>query len=197
VSDTIIRGFIERAEASDVGSSIRTRACLQKRDDAGCCRRPGTALLIFKFLAVLVCLCTAAAPSLGQGDRRVPVLSSYTVTMDHASVPRVEYNFIATEEAWKELWLRINRYEKAPKIDFARSFVLINGKDEADPNGLGISVIADSAGVVREEIFGTRIGYRKSRRTKLVFSEVSREGVTGILREDPALRRGVVVPLPH
>jgi hypothetical protein len=154
-------------------------------------------MLIFTFLAVFAFSCSSTAQMSGQSDRHVPVLSTHAVTMDNARVPQVEYDFIATEETWKELWLQINRYEKAPKIDFAKSFVLINHKDEADPNSLGIFVIADPAGVVRVELLSTRIGYRKSRRTKIIFSEVSREGVTGILREDHSLRRGVVIALPR
>ena len=152
--------------------------------------------VIYTFLSVFVCVHISALPMQGQGDRRVPVLRSFTMTIDDAALPEVEYDVVVSSRHWKELWLGIKPHEKAPDIDFANNFIIINRKDAADPNSLGISVIADSAGVVRVEVLSTRIGFKPSRRTKLIFSELSREGVSGVLREHPTLRRGVVIPIP-
>jgi hypothetical protein len=110
----------------------------------------------------------------------------------------IKAGFIATEAKWKAAWAKVNPKEKRPRVDFTRHFLLVSAHDAADPNrrSASASVLKDDKGVVTLGGACTLIGFEPSDRTTYRFYKVSREGVTGVRRFDPARNKSVVVPLP-
>ncbi len=93
---------------------------------------------------------------------------------------------------WKEAWAKVNPKEKLPEVDFAKHFLLVSAQDAADPNRRGASVLKDDKGVVTVSEISTLIGFKPSDQTIYHFYKVSREGVTGVRRFDPAQKKLVV-----
>jgi hypothetical protein len=149
-----------------------------------------------KFLAAWVLLGVAGAVALAQPGERLPILDTFRGTVANDKKPELKTGFVATEAKWKEVWAKVNPKEKRPEVDFAKHFLLVSAQDAADPNRGGASVLKDDKGVVMVRETSTLIGFTPSDRTMYRFYKVSREGVTGVRRFDPAQKKSVVVPLP-
>ena len=149
-----------------------------------------------KFLTACVFVGVAGAVALAQDGERLPILDTFKGTAANDKKPDLKTGFVATEAKWKETWAKVNPKQKLPKVDFARHFLLVIERDAADPNRCIVSVLKDAKGVVSVSVSCTCIGFKRSDRTTYCFYRVSRKGVTGVHRFDPAKRKVVVEPLP-
>ena len=149
-----------------------------------------------KFLAAWVFLGVAGAVALAQPGERLPILDTFQGTVANDKKPALKTGFIASEAEWKEVWAKVNPKQKLPAVDFAKHFLLVTTKDQADPNRSSISVLKDDKGVVRVSEISTLIGFKPSDQTIYRFHKVSRKGVTGVHRFDPAQAKVVIDPLP-
>ena len=149
-----------------------------------------------KFLTAWLIVGVAGAVAAAQPREKLTVLDTFQGTVANDKKPALKTDFIASEAEWKEVWAKINPKEKLPAVDFAKHFLLVTTKDPADPNKGGLSVFKDDKGVVNLTVISTLIGFQPSDQTTYRFHKVSREGVTGVLRFDPAQKKMVVDPLP-
>ena len=151
----------------------------------------------FQFLTACVLLGVAGAAAPAE-PAELPILDTFQGTVANDKKPAVNAGFIATEAKWKATWAKVNPKEKRPRVDFTRHFLLVSAHDAADPNrrSASASVLKDDKGVVTLGGVCTLIGFEPSDRTTYRFYKVSRAGVTGVRRFDPARNKSVVVPLP-
>jgi hypothetical protein len=149
-----------------------------------------------KFLAACVFVGVAGAEALAQPAEKLPILDTFQGTLANDKKPQLKTGFVATEAEWKEAWAKVKPKEKLPEVDFAKHFLLVSTQDAADPNRSSISVLKDDKGVVTVSVTSTLIGFRASDETIYRFHKVSREGVTGVRRFDPAQKKSVVDLLP-
>lgn len=150
-----------------------------------------------KFLTACVLLGVAAAAALAQPGDKLPILDTFQGTVANHKKPELKTGFIATEADWKQVWAKVNSKEKLPAVDFAKHFLLVSTQDAADPNHRSASVLKDDKGVVTVIETSTLIGFTPSDQTIYRFYKVSREGVTGMRRFDPAQKKAVIDPLPN
>src|SRR5262245_58793441 len=153
-------------------------------------------MCICKFLTAYVVLAIAGAVVLAQPGERLPILDTFQGTVANDKKPELKTGFVATEAKWKEAWAKVNPKAKLPAVDFAQHFLLVSAQDAADPNRRSASVLKDDKGVVTVSEASTLIGFTPSDQTVYRFYKVSREGVTGVRRFEPAQKKSVVVPLP-
>jgi hypothetical protein len=137
------------------------------------------------------------AVALAQPGNKLPILDTFQGTVANEKKPDLKTGFIAAEADWKAVWARVNPKETPPAVDFTKHFLLVSTQDAADPNRRGTSVVKDDKGVVSLREVSTLVGFRPSDRTIYRFHKVSREGVTGVRRFDPAQKKSVVDPLPR
>jgi hypothetical protein len=149
-----------------------------------------------KFVTACVLLGVAGAVALAQPGEKLPILDTFQVTVANDKKPTLKTGFIATEKEWEEVWAKVNPKEKLPAVDFAKHLLLVSPQDAADPNRRSTSVVKDDKGTVMVSEISTLIGFQPSDRTIYRFHKVSREGVTGVGRFDPAQKKPVVEPLP-
>jgi hypothetical protein len=149
-----------------------------------------------KFLTACVFVGVAGAVALAQPGEKLPILDTFQGTVANDKKPKLKTGFVATEKEWKEVWATVNPKEKLPEVDFAKHFLLVSGQDAADPNRRSASVLKDDKGVVTVSETSTLIGFKPSDQTIYRFYKVSREGVTGVRRFDPAQKKSVVDLLP-
>jgi hypothetical protein len=149
-----------------------------------------------KFLTACVFLVVAGAVALAQPGEKLPILDKFQVTVANDKKPELKTNFVATEKEWKAVWEKVNPKEKLPEVDFAKHFLLVTTQDAADPNKSSVSASKDDKGVITVSVISTLIGFKASDQTIYRFHKVSREGVTGVQRFDPAQKKMVVDPLP-
>jgi hypothetical protein len=148
------------------------------------------------YLAACLFVGVACAVALAQPENNLSILDTLQVTVADDKKPALKTSFIASEAEWKMVWNKVNPNEKPPAVDFAKHFLLVTLKNQADPNKSGVSVLKDGNGVVRVNEISTLIGFKASMQTIYRFHKVSREGVTGVLRFDPMQKKMVVDPLP-
>jgi hypothetical protein len=134
--------------------------------------------------------------ALAQAGQKLPILETFQGTVANDKKPALKTDFIATEADWKVVWAKVNPKEKLPAVDFAKHFLLVNMQDPADPNKRSFSIHKDDKGVVSLNGISTLIGFQASNQTTYRFLKVSRDGVTGVRRFDPAQNKMVVDPLP-
>jgi hypothetical protein len=149
-----------------------------------------------KFLTACVFVGVACAAALAKPGEKLPILATSQGTVANDKKPELKTGFIAAEADWKAVWAKVNPKEKLPAVDFAKHFLLVATHDAADPNRRFVSVLKDDKGVVTLNVGSTLIGFKASDRTVYTFYKVSREGVTGVRRFDPAQKKAVVDPLP-
>jgi hypothetical protein len=149
-----------------------------------------------KFLTACLFVGVAGAVALAQDRERLPILDKFEGTAANDKKPDLSTGFVATEAKWKETWAKVNPKQELPKVDFAKHFLLVIEQDAADPNHCSVSILKDGKGVVSMSVSCTCIGFKPSDRTTYYFYRVSREGVTGVHRFDPAKQKVVVEPLP-
>jgi hypothetical protein len=149
-----------------------------------------------KFLTACVLVGVAGTVALAQPGQRLPILDTFQGTVANDKKPEFKTGFVATEAEWKEAWAKVNPKEKLPEVDFAKHFLLVSPRDAANPNRSSASVLKDDKGVATVSETSTLIGFKPSDQTIYRFYKVSREGVTGVRRFDPAQKKSVVDPLP-
>jgi hypothetical protein len=150
-----------------------------------------------QFLTACVFAGIAGAVALAQAGEKLPILDTFQGTVANDKKPELKTGFIAAEAGWKEVWAKVNPKEKLPAVDFAKHILLVSTQDAADPNRRSASVLKDDKGVVRLIETSTLIGFKASDQTIYRFYKVSREGVTGVRRFDPAQKKAVIDPLPQ
>ncbi|HKB38370.1 MAG TPA: hypothetical protein VKD72_18145 [Gemmataceae bacterium] len=150
----------------------------------------------YKFLSACVLVGVAGALALAQPGEKLPILETFQGKVANDKKPKLKTGFLAAEADWKAVWARVNPREKLPAVDFTKHFLLISTQDAADPNRRGASAVKDDKGIVTLNEVSTLIGFEPSEQTIYRFYKVSRAGVTGLRRFDPAQKKVVVDPLP-
>jgi hypothetical protein len=148
------------------------------------------------FVIACVMVGVTSAIALAQPGEKQKILDTFQGTVAKNNKPELKTDFIATEADWKTVWAKVNPTEKLPDVDFARHFLLVAMYDAADPNKRSVSALKDDKGVITLNVISTLIGFQASDRTGYTFYKLSREGVTGVRRFDPAQKKAVVDPLP-
>lgn len=146
-----------------------------------------------KFLTACVFL---AAASVAQAGEKLPIVATFQGAVANDKKPDLKTGFVAAEADWKAVWAKVNPKEKLPAVDFDKHLLLVLTQDPADPNKSSVSVVKDGKGIVTVNMMSTLIGFMPSDHTIYRFHKVSRAGVTGVRRFDPAAMKMVVEPLP-
>ncbi len=151
---------------------------------------------VCQLLSACLWAAVAGAVAVAQPGDKLPIQETYKGTVDNDKKPELKAGYIATAAEWKEVWAKVNPKDKLPAVDFMKDILLITMKDAADPNKGSVSVAKDDKGVLKVLQISTKIGFQPSTQTTYSFHKVSRDGVTGVERFDPAQKKMVVDPLP-
>jgi len=154
-------------------------------------------MIVRRFLTACLFVGVACAMAQAQPSAKLPILDTYQSTVSNDKKPVLKTGFIAAKADWQEVWAKVNPKQELPTVDFAKHFLLVSTQDAADPNRRHTSISKDDKGVVAMMEISTLIGFRPSDQTIFRFYKVSREGVTGVRRFDPVLRKRVVHPVPE
>ncbi|MGF1581983.1 MAG: hypothetical protein ACFCD0_21870 [Gemmataceae bacterium] len=132
-----------------------------------------------------------------QEPKTLRVLAEHMAIVKKAKAPKSKTEgFVAKEASWTKMWKKLAPKGQAPKVDFSKQLVLVLVRDAADPNRINVTIRKNKEGVVELLAITTLIGFQPSDQRKFLFYVVSREGVQGVSRYDPKLRKRVVEPLP-